>query len=426
MQHLFPQKGETVMGFHEDCLQVKEAERELALLSTAKKDALLTLFAEKLILNADRIIEQNKLDLADAKKNNIPTPLIDRLRLDEKRIKGMADGVLDVVKLDDPVGRLLEETTRPNGLLIQKISVPLGVIGIIYEARPNVTSDSMALCFKSGNACVLKGGKEAIRSNTMIVLLMKEALSELHCNENYVLLIEDTSRETTNEMMRMKGVIDVLIPRGGKNLIQAVVQNATVPVIETGAGNCHIFVDESADFDMAVNIVDNAKTSRPSVCNAAETLLVHQTIADQVLPLIYDKLKEHNVELRCCERSLQILQEDAVAATEEDYETEYNNYTMAVKIVSNVQEAVAHINRYSTQHSEAIVTEDMQNADYFLQNVDSAAVYVNASTRFTDGGEFGLGAEIGISTQKLHARGPMGLKELTSYKYIIHGNGQIR
>ncbi len=414
------------MGFHEDCLQVKEAERELALLSTAKKDALLTLFAEKLILNADRIIEQNKLDLADAKKNNIPTPLIDRLRLDEKRIKGMADGVLDVVKLDDPVGRLLEETTRPNGLLIQKISVPLGVIGIIYEARPNVTSDSMALCFKSGNACVLKGGKEAIRSNTMIVLLMKEALSELHCNENYVLLIEDTSRETTNEMMRMKGVIDVLIPRGGKNLIQAVVQNATVPVIETGAGNCHIFVDESADFDMAVNIVDNAKTSRPSVCNAAETLLVHQTIADQVLPLIYDKLKEHNVELRCCERSLQILQEDAVAATEEDYETEYNNYTMAVKIVSNVQEAVAHINRYSTQHSEAIVTEDMQNADYFLQNVDSAAVYVNASTRFTDGGEFGLGAEIGISTQKLHARGPMGLKELTSYKYIIHGNGQIR
>lgn len=414
------------MSFIDDCIKVKNAANEIAVLDTQAKNALLKCFASKLKENCGSIIEQNLIDIQNAKDNGISASLIDRLSLDEKRVKAMADGVLDVAKLDDPVGIILDEKRMPSGIEITKITVPIGVIGIIYEARPNVTADSMALCLKSGNTCILKGGKEAICSNKIIVSLMKEALKECELNENYVLLIEDTSRETTNQLMKLKGIIDILIPRGGKSLIDAVVANSTVPVIETGAGNCHIFIDEIADIEMGVNILDNAKTSRPSVCNAVETLLVHEKIADAFLPKAYERLNSKGVEMRGCEKTREILGDKINAATEKDFETEYNDYIIAVKVVENVQGAIDHIRKYYTQHSEAIITQNKENADYFTKQVDSAAVYVNASTRFTDGGEFGLGAEIGISTQKLHARGPMGLRELTSYKYIIHGNGEIR
>lgn len=414
------------MSFRDDCLKVRMASTELAVLSEEDKNRLLLLFADKLVEHAASIVAANQTDIAEAVKNNIAPSLIDRLRLDQTRIEAMAQGVRDVVALPDPVGKILEEKTMPNGLNIKKISVPLGVIGIIYEARPNVTSDSAALCLKSGNAVVLKGGKEAICSNKAIIAALKEALNESTMNPDFVLLIEDTSRETTAELMKLKGIVDVLIPRGGKNLIQTVVANASVPVIETGAGNCHIFIDESADITMGAAIIDNAKTSRPSVCNAAETLLVHEKIADTFLPAAAERLVAKHVELRGCEQTRKILGSQIKQANETDYETEYNDYILAIKVVKDVTAATEHIRKYSTQHSESIVTQTKANADYFTSRVDSAAVYVNTSTRFTDGAEFGLGAEIGISTQKLHARGPMGLNELTSYKYIVHGNGQIR
>lgn len=414
------------MSFYDDCLKVKEASVELAALSSEDKNALLLNFADKLIANSESIITENQKDIDNAVANGISASLIDRLKIDQKRVEGMASGVRDVVKLNDPVGRVLSEKTMPSGITITKISVPLGTIGMIYEARPNVTSDSMALCLKSGNACVLKGGKEAIHTNRIIASCMKEALSECDLDTNYILLIEDTSRKTTNELMQLKGVIDILIPRGGKSLIQAVIENSTVPVIETGAGNCHIFIDEYADLAMAVEVTDNGKTSRPSVCNALETMLVHEAVADKFLPMMYERLESKQVEVRGCEKTRTILGDKITPATEADYQTEYNDYILAVKVVSDVKEATDHIRKYSTQHSDAIITADEENASFFTQNVDSAAVYVNASTRFTDGGEFGLGAEIGISTQKLHARGPMGLNELTSYKYIVRGEGQIR
>lgn len=414
------------MSFIDDCMKVKSAANEIAVLDSNTKNALLQCFASKLKENSEVIITQNLIDVQNARESGISASLIDRLSLNEDRISSIAEAVLDVVKLDDPIGVILNKQKMPSGIEITKITVPIGVIGIIYEARPNVTADAMALCLKSGNTCILKGGKEAINSNKIIVSLMKEALKECKLNENFVFLIEDTTRDTTNQLMKLKGIIDVLIPRGSKELIDATIANSTVPVIETGAGNCHIFIDETADIEMGVNVLDNAKTSRPSVCNSAETVLVHEKIADVFLPKAYERLSAKGVEMRGCEKTQMILGKKINAATEKDFETEFNDYIIAVKVVENVQKAVEHIRRYSTQHSEAIITQNKQNAETFTKNVDSAAVYVNASTRFTDGGEFGLGAEIGISTQKLHVRGPMGLRELTSYKYIIYGNGEIR
>ncbi|HHY52634.1 MAG TPA: glutamate-5-semialdehyde dehydrogenase, partial [Clostridiales bacterium] len=332
----------------------------------------------------------------------------------------------ELVSLPDPVGLVLEGSRRPNGISITKITVPLGVVGIIFESRPNVTVDCAALCLKSGNACILRGGKEAIHSNLALTQVMQQALAGTAVPADAVLLVEDTSRETATALMKLNQYVDVLIPRGGAGLIQAVVQNATVPVIETGVGNCHAFVDQSADLEMAVRIVENGKTQRPSVCNALETLLVHQDIAGAFLPLVKQRLDQHNVELRGCPKTREILGDCVVPATEEDYYTEFLDYILAVKVVADMDEAIAHIARYSSHHSEVIITNNLENSRKFTSMVDSAAVYVNASTRFTDGGQFGLGAEIGISTQKLHARGPMGLRELVSYKYVIHGDGQIR
>ena len=338
----------------------------------------------------------------------------------------MADGVLEVAALPDPIGTVISGSTRPNGMNITKVRVPLGVIGIIFESRPNVTVDAAVLCLKSGNAVILRGGKEAIHSNKCLTSIMQEAIESVGLDRNAVQLIEDTTRQSSVELMELTEYLDVLIPRGGKGLIQAVVQNAKVPVIETGAGNCHVFVDESADIDMAANIIYNAKTSRPSVCNAIETILVHEKIAEKALPAIKARLDEKNVELRGCEKTRAILGDAVKPAEESDWETEYGDYILAVKVVSSLEEATEHIAKYSTGHSECIVTQDYQNARKFTATVDSAAVYVNVSTRFTDGGMFGLGAEIGISTQKLHARGPMGLNELTSMKFIIEGEGQVR
>jgi glutamate-5-semialdehyde dehydrogenase len=351
--------------------------------------------------------------------------LLDRLALDEGRIAGMAAGIRDVAAGDDPVGRVLWGAVRPNGLHIEKVTVPLGVIGIIFEARPNVCSDAAALCLMAGNACILRGGKEAIKSNTAIANVMRKALVDSGLPEDCIQLFGDTSREGAAEMMRLIGLIDVLIPRGGAGLIRAVVENARVPVIETGAGNCHIYVDESADINMAADIIFNAKTSRPSVCNAAESLVVHKAAAKRALPPIAARLAEKNVELRGDAAVCSILP-NTLPATEEDWGTEYGDYVMSIKIVANLDEAIAHIAKYSTRHSESIITSDYSSAERFLREVDSAAVYVNASTRFTDGGEFGFGAEIGISTQKLHARGPLGITDLVSEKYLIRGNGQIR
>ncbi|MBE6037781.1 MAG: glutamate-5-semialdehyde dehydrogenase [Anaerofustis stercorihominis] len=413
------------MNFTDNCRLVKEASYSLGILTNEQRDEILLRFADKLKANVDYILENNNKDLEHAKEIGLKTSMMDRLALSEERIISMADAIVDVVKLPSPVGIVLDEYDAKSGIHIKKVSVPIGVVGIIYEARPNVTSDCISLCIKSGNAIVLKGGKEAINSNMAIVSLAKEVLRELGHDENYVYLIEDTTRESTNAMMKLNGIIDVLIPRGGKGLIDSVVKNATVPVIETGAGNCHVFVDESADFDMALNIIDNAKTSRPSVCNAAETLLVHRNIYKEFLPLVKERLDKKNVELRGCEDTCKVLT-GITEATEEDFFTEYNDLILAVKVVEDVNEAVKHIRKHSTNHSEAIITKDTANAEYFLNAIDSAAVYVNASTRFTDGGEFMLGAEIGISTQKLHARGPMGLRELTSYKYVVTGNGEIR
>lgn len=401
------------------------AKRSLAKLTTEEKNNILVAAANALRENSKIIIEANNLDVANAKENCIKASLIDRLTLDLNRIEGMADGLEQVAKLPDPIGEVINMKTLPNGLTVGQKRVPMGVIGIIYEARPNVTSDAFGLCLKAGSAAILRGGKEAINSNTAVIKLFREVISSMGYDENIVQLIEDTSRESSTAMMRMNGYIDVLIPRGGAGLIQSVIQNSTVPVIETGVGNCHVFIDESADIDKGVAIIVNAKAQRPSVCNAAETLLVHKNIAADFLPKAATALREKNVELRCDEIAAKYVG-DCVPATESDWATEFLDYILAVKVVNDFDEALEHIVKYSTGHSEAIVSENYTNCQRFLNEVDSAAVYVNASTRFTDGNEFGFGAEIGISTQKLHARGPMGLKELTTTKYIIYGNGQIR
>ena len=403
----------------------KDAAFALANASTAQKDAALMAIAAALEARAAEILSANREDVEAARAGGMSPSMLDRLSLSEARVKGMAEGVRDVAKLPDPVGRVLSGSTLACGLAMEKIAVPLGVIGIIFEARPNVTSDAAALCLKSGNACILRGGKEAIRSNTAIAKVMRGALREAGLNENCICLVEDTDRATATAMMRLNRYIDCLIPRGGAGLIRSVVENATVPVIETGVGNCHAYVEKTADIAMAAEIVFNAKTSRPSVCNALETLLVDEAIAETALPVIAARLKEKNVELRGCPRTCAILPE-AVPACENDYEVEFLDYILAVKVVSGMDEAIAHIRRYSSHHSECIVTRDLAAARRFTREVDSAAVYVNASTRFTDGGVFGLGAEIGISTQKLHARGPMGLEALVSYKYVLYGDGQVR
>lgn len=405
--------------------KAKEAEKTLMIATTEQKNKALKYIAQALIENADEIIQANTIDLENGKNNGMSEAMLDRLKLDKDRIKGMAKGVEDVVLLPDPVGRVLSETTRPNGLNIKKVSTPLGVIGVIFEARPNVTSDAAALCLKSGNTVILRGGKEAINSNRIIAKTMRKAVKKSGLSEDVIQLVEDTSRESANALMQMNEYVDVLIPRGGAGLIQAVVKNATVPVIETGVGNCHIYIDKDANVDMAADIVYNAKTNRVSVCNAAESLLIHKDIAKEALPKIKAKLDEKSVELFGDEEAVNIAK-GIEKATERDWGTEYLDYKMSVKIVNSLDEAVDHIYKYSTGHSECIVTENKEAAEEFLNKVDSAAVYVNASTRFTDGGEFGFGAEIGISTQKLHARGPIGLPELQSFKYKIYGSGQVR
>ena len=405
--------------------KAKEAARTLAVMGEEKNDAL-KLIAKALIDNTDAILAANKIDVDNGRANGLTESIIDRLSLSKARIEGMAQGVLDVAALPDPIGAVLSGSKRPNGLNITKVRVPIGVIGIIFEARPNVTSDAASLCLKSGNTVILRGGKEAINSNKCIADIMRSALEKSALDKNCIQLIEDTTRQSSVELMGLVDYLDLLIPRGGAGLIKAVVENAKVPVIETGVGNCHVFVDESADIDMAANIIYNAKTSRPSVCNAIETILVHKNIAEKALPVIKARLDEKNVELRGCERTREILGDSVIPAIEADWATEYLDYILAVKVVDDIDEAIAHITKYSSGHSECIVTENYKNANRFKNEVDAAAVYVNASTRFTDGGMFGLGAEIGISTQKIHARGPMGLNELTSMKFIIEGDGQIR
>ncbi len=392
----------------------------------AKKDEALRSIAKALRDNAAAIIEANQIDLANGRAAGLSDSLLDRLKLDESRILGMAEGVEQVAAQPDPIGRVLEGRTLKNGLKIEKITVPMGVIGIIYEARPNVTSDAAALCLKAGSAVILRGGKEAINSNKAIMEIMRDAVEAAGLPRDCAALVTDTSRQSATELMQLSDYLDVLIPRGGAGLIKSVVENAKVPVIETGVGNCHVYVDESADVDMAAKIIFNAKTSRPSVCNAIETVLVHKNIAEKALPAIKAALDEKNVELRGCDRTRAILGDCVVPATENDYAFEFLDYILAVKVVDSLDEALDHLAKYSTGHSESIVTNDYSAAEKFTACVDSAAVYVNASTRFTDGGEFGLGAEIGISTQKLHARGPMGLNELTSMKFVIRGNGQVR
>lgn len=406
--------------------KAKKASHETAKLSQTEKNKALESIKNSLLNNKDNIISANKKDIENARKNNMAESMIDRLSLDSKRIDDICTGIDKVIDLDDPIGKINDVVLRPNGLQIGKMTVPLGVIGIIYEARPNVTVDAAVLCLKSSNVCILKGGKEAINSNIALVKAMREGLVNAGVTADAISLIEDTSRETTVKFMKMNGYLDVLIPRGGAGLIKAAVENASVPVIETGTGNCHVYIDDSADIDMAVNILFNSKTSRISVCNSCESMLVHKDIAKEFLPLMYEKFKEKNVIIRGCEKTFEILGDKAEKATEEDYYKEYLDYIISCKIVNNVDEAINHINKYSTHHSESIVTKSYDNARKFQRQVDSAAVYVNASTRFTDGFEFGFGAEIGISTQKLHARGPMGLEQLTSIKYVICGNGQIR
>lgn len=401
------------------------AKRALGKLTTGEKNEILLKAAKALRDNYEVILKANETDLENGKKAGLKGSIIDRLALSKDRIYGMADGLEQIAKLPDPIGEVINMKTLPNGLIVGQKRVPMGIIGIIYEARPNVTSDAFGLCLKAGSAAILRGGKEAINSNKATIAVFKKAIGELGADENIVQLIEDTSRESATAMMKMNGYIDVLIPRGGAGLIQSVVQNSTVPVIETGVGNCHVFVDESADIDMAVNIIVNAKAQRPGVCNAAETLLVHENIAEKFLPVAVKALREKNVEIRG-DKAVKAIVNDVKDATEEDWATEYLDYILAVKVVKDIDEAIDHITKYSTGHSECIVSESYTNTQRFLQEIDSAAVYVNASTRFTDGNEFGFGAEIGISTQKLHARGPMGLKELTTTKYLIYGNGQIR
>lgn len=407
--------------------RAKTAARRLAVATSAEKDHALAAMAQALLDSEAVILSENQKDLAAAEEAGMKRSLLDRLKLTPERIHGMADGIRQIVALGDPVGEVVSGSRRPNGLRIFKTRVPLGVIGIIFEARPNVASDAAALCLKAGNAVILRGGKEALLSNMAIAAALRSGLSSSAIDPDAVQLVEDTSHETAAQMMRLRGYIDVLIPRGGAGLIHSVTENSTVPVIETGLGNCHVYVDASADAAMATAIAVNAKASRPSVCNAAETLLVHEAVAGTMLPVLAAALQKAGVELRGCERTRAILKDPSVKpATEEDWATEYNDYILAVRVVPSLEEAIRHIAKYGTGHSECIVTDSQKAAERFTAAVDAAAVYVNASTRFTDGGEFGMGAEIGISTQKLHARGPMGLEELTTVKYIVYGNGQIR
>lgn len=403
----------------------KAAATQCAKMSAGDKNRVLLRFADILTEKADEIIEENKKDMQAAEKNGVPAPMLDRLMLTKERIRGISDAVREVVALPDPVGRILSGYTSPQGLKIEQISVPLGVIAMIYEARPNVTADAAALCLKSGNAVILKGGKEAVCSNTAIALAAREALSESGFDPNAVTLIENNDHAVTAQLMRLNEFVDVLIPRGSARLIKAVVESSTVPVIETGAGNCHIYVDKDADIKMAADIIFNAKTSRPSVCNACESLLIHRDIIEKALPAIKARLDEKHVEI-IGDETVCAITDNATLATPEDWGKEYLDYKISIKTVDNIDEAIAHIAKYSTGHSECIVTENYSAGEKFLNEVNSAAVYINASTRFTDGGEFGLGAEIGISTQKLHARGPIGLEKLTTNKFIIRGNGQIR
>lgn len=407
-------------------VNAKAAESAIAGASTNVKNAALAAVAKALVENSALIIEENSKDLKLADENGMSKAMQDRLKLDESRISGMVKSIEELIALNDPVGQVTDGFVRPNGLRITKTRVPLGVIGIIFESRPNVTVDAAALCLKAGNAVILKGGKEAINSNICLGKIMRQALESVGLPADIVQVVETTSRKITNELMKLNGYIDVLIPRGSARLIQAVVNTATVPVIETGAGNCHVYVDSSADIEMAADITDNAKTQRPSVCNAIESLLVHKDAAEKFLPVIAERFKSHNVKIYGCDRTIAILGDSVEKATETEYATEFNDYIIAVKVVDSIDEAIAHIRKYSTRHSECIVTKSLDAARKFQKEVDAAAVYVNASTRFTDGGEFGLGAEIGISTQKLHARGPMGLMELTTVKYLIDGDGQIR
>ena len=405
----------------------KSTVRQLSGINDEKINEALFAMADALEANAEHILLENAKDVELA-EGKISPVMIDRLTLNEARIRAMANGIREITALPSPLKKVLRREIRPNGLTIEKVSVPMGVIAIIYESRPNVTSDAAALALKSGNVCILRGGKEAYNSARAIVDALEEGLSRAGLPTTAVQLISDTTRESANELMRAKGYVDLLIPRGGKGLISACVENATVPCLETGTGICHVYIDKDADIQKALAIIENAKTSRPSVCNAAEVCLVHKDIASEFLPklkeLLTDKREKNPVELRCCERTLKII--DGTPAGAEDFDTEFLDYTLAVRIVDSVEDAVAHILAHSTQHSEAIVTENAQTADYFTENTDSAAVYINASTRFTDGGEFGLGCEMGISTQKMHARGPLGIEELTTYKYVVRGNGQIR
>ena len=405
--------------------KAKNAAAALAIASTEDKNRILQAIANALRENCDKILEANALDIENGRKNGMASSLIDRLMLNSDRVEGMAQGVEGVISLPDPVGRVLWETERPNGMKIQRVSVPLGVIGIIYEARPNVTSDAAALAIKAGNTAILRGGKEAFNSNSVIMDIMRGAVEKEGFSPDIIELVRDTSRESSTALMRMNKYVDVLIPRGSASLINAVVENSTVPVIETGVGNCHIYVDGEADIDMACDIIFNAKTQRISVCNTAESLLIHKDIAEYALIAIKARLDEKNVILYGDEIAREICP-DIEVATEEDYYREYLDYKISVKIVSSLNEAIEHIRKYSSGHSECIVTENAENAEKFMNAVDSSAVYHNASTRFTDGGEFGFGAEIGISTQKLHARGPLGLEQLNSFKYKIYGNGQVR
>lgn len=406
-------------------INAKKAERVLSVASSEKKNKALSFIADALEENSAYILEENKKDIEAAREKGMSESMIDRLSLSEGRIKAIADAARELVMAEDPVGKVISGTKRPNGLVIEKVSVPLGVIAVIFEARPNVTVDAAALCLKSGNAVILRGGKEAINSNKAFTNIMRKAVFLAGLPEDCIQLVSDTSRDSATALMKMNGYVDVLIPRGGAGLISSCVQNSTVPVIETGTGNCHIYVDKDADLDMAAEIIYNAKTSRPSVCNACESLVIHSDVAEKVLPLIREKLSEKNVVIHGDEKTAEIIP-GVVPATEEDYGREYLGYEISVKVVSDIDEAIEHIMKYSSGHSECIVTENYFASRKFTASIDAAAVYVNASTRFTDGGEFGFGAEIGISTQKLHARGPLGLPELTSQKYIIYGEGQVR
>lgn len=406
--------------------QVKSAAKQINTASTITKNNILLSIAEGIVNNTEAILAANQKDIAVATENGLKKSFVDRLAITPQRAAAIADSVVELTKLPDPVGNVVWGETRPNGLVISRTKVPLGVVGMIFESRPNVTVDAACLCIKSGNACILRGGKEAINTNIAFAEIIRSAAQKCGVDPNIVALVKDTSRSSATDLMQLKGYIDVIIPRGGAGLIKAVVENSTVPVIETGVGNCHIYVDEFADFDMAVNIIDNAKTQRPSVCNSVETLLVHKNVAENFLPLIKAKLDEHSVELRGCAQTMKILGDAVIPATVDDYYTEYNDYILAVCVVENMAEAITHIERYSSGHTEVIITENYTKSQQFIKEVDAAAVFVNASSRFVDGGEFGFGAEIGISTQKLHTRGPMGLTALTTDKYVVRGNGQVR